>query len=285
MRKLCFVLTALLLTVPAFADISITCEQAGVSDPNVEISYSTSDGNLPRAFGLDISVDSGATIDSISYTDPCFWVYPGTIDISGGTVNSYGTPVAPNEAPGAQGDLGSGAITIEMGSLYAAEDPNHTGPPAGSGVLLTIVVSADCNVTVSGNAARGNVVLENTDAAVTDLPSSCEVTLAPLGPCPFTVGSTIGGDVITQDMRDMWEALTEAEQKVWCNECFSWGDTNNDCVLDYGNDVTTLKTAYNTGYQAVADFNKDGVIDYGNDVTRLKNHYSTGCSGTCTPIP
>jgi len=166
MRKLCFVLTALLMTVPAFAGINISCSQVG-TDLVAEVSYSMDggDANLPRAFGLDISVDSGATIDDLTDTDPCFWVYPGTIVISGGDVNDYGTPVAPNDAPGAQGDLGTGAITIEMGSLYAAEDPNHTDPPASSGVLFRIEVSAECNVTIAGNSARGNVVLESTDEA------------------------------------------------------------------------------------------------------------------------
>jgi hypothetical protein len=286
MRKLCFVLTALLLTAPAFAAMTITCAQVGVTD-EVAISYAMDggDANLPRGFGLDISVDSGATIDDISYTDPCFWIYPGTIVIVDGNITNPGSPVAPDADPGAQGQLGTSAITVEMGSLYHPDDANHATAPASSGVLLTIVVSADCNVVVAGNSARGNVVLENTDEASVNYGSDCNIVLTSRDICPFTVGMVIGGDTITQAMRTMWEGLTDNQKKVWCNECFSWGDTNNDCVIDYGNDVTTLKIAYSGAYNPTADFNKDGAIDYGNDVTRLKTHYNTGCQGTCVPVP
>jgi len=270
MRKLCFVLTALLLTLPAFADITITCEQAGVGDPNVEISYSTSDSNVPRAFGLDISVDSGATIDSISYTDPCFWVYPGTIDISGGVVNDYGTPVAPNEAPGAQGDLGTGAITIEMGSLYAPEDPNHTDQPAGSGVLLTIVVSADCNVTVSGNAARGNVVLEDTEAAVTNLPTECNVVLAE-PECLVDDGGTEYDNWVYWDRPD-----------CWCYQRQCRGDIDGlqlGPLWVSGNDLIIFKTALNKPELLIPAGGECADLDHlklgplwvsGNDLTILK---------------
>jgi hypothetical protein len=196
MRNLCFVLTALLLTVPAFADMTITCEQVGDTNA-VEISYAMDggDANLPRAFGLDISTTAG-TIDDISTTDPCFWVYPGTIQITGGDITSLGNPVAPDEDPGAQGQLGTSAITIEMGSLYHSSDPNHQTAPASSGVLLTILVSDDCNgIVVEGNGARGEVVLESTDPAPTNLPTSCEVEVITAAPCPGDITGSVTGFV------------------------------------------------------------------------------------------
>ena len=185
MKKLFFVLTALLLAVPALGTISINCAQVGDTN-EVAVSYVATDGNLPRGFGLDISVDMGQTINVISYEDPNFWVHPGNIVITSGDVTDEGSPVAPGSDPCTAGQLGSGAITIEMGSLYHTEDSNHPNQPPTTDVLLKFKVSGDCNVTITGNGARGNVVLENTEAASTNLPSACQVTIVP--PDCFPIG-------------------------------------------------------------------------------------------------
>ena len=175
MRKLCFVLTALLLTAPAFAGVDVTCAQVAVNDANVVISYTASDdANVPRGFGINITVDSGKTITAIKAGTESddYWVYPGTIDISEGTVNDYGSAIAPkdtNYADREKGGLGTNGVTLEMGSLYHADDVNHPNKPLLTGALLTLTISGvDCNVSIEGNAARGNVVLEDTTEAVVD---------------------------------------------------------------------------------------------------------------------
>jgi hypothetical protein len=171
MRKLCFVLTALLLAAPALAAVNISCQQVGYTT-EVEISYDST-GSLPRAFALDVTVDTG-TITAISDVSSDFWVYPGTIQITGGTISDEGDPVAPNTDPCALGGLGTSGITLEMGSLYSPNDVSHPNAPAASGKLLSITVSAvPCTLTISGNGARGNVVLEDTAAADTNLPVVC----------------------------------------------------------------------------------------------------------------
>jgi hypothetical protein len=292
MRKLCFMLTTLLLTAPAFAGVVISCAQ--VTDTNqVEVGYTFSDdANRPRAYGLDIQLDNGMLIGGIvSGSEHAeYWVYPGTIEIAAnGSITEEGTPMAPGGAFGALPGSDSNGMTIEMGSLYNDPcDPLHQDPPTSPGVLFrfTVYGAGDCNVTISGNGARGNVVLEDTEQADVSY-GTCYVQL---DICPFSVGMVISGDTITQAMRDIWETLTDQQKLIWCNGCSGYGDTNGDCLLDYGNDVQTLKAGYAAftqppyTYDPRCDFNKDGAIDYGNDVQRIKANYPT-CPGPCTPIP
>jgi len=290
MRKLCFVLTALLLTAPSFAGVDVSCVQVGdPEDGTVQVSYTASDdANRPRAFGLDITLDNGMLIgDIVSGSESSdYWVYPGTIEITSGSITNPGTPMAPGVDPGALGGPDTSGMTVEMGSLYNDPcDPEHDTAPALTGVLFqfTVYNAPNCTVTISGNSARGNVVLEDTEQATDVTYGTCPVVME-AADC-FQVGNVIGGDTITQAMRDIWLTLTPAQQAVWCVSCFSYGDTNGDCLLDYGNDVQTLKTGYanftqSSIYDPLCDFNKDGAIDYGNDVQRLKANYPT-CPGTC----
>jgi hypothetical protein len=172
MRKLCFVLTALLLTVPAFAGVDVNCVQVGDTN-EVAVNYvGSDDANRPRGFGLNITVDSGETITAITSVSSDYWVYPGTIKISDGEIIDEGDPVAPQDSnfPGRElGGLDTNGMTIEMGSLHDPCDEEHPNPPPTSGELLRFRISLgqgeDCNVAIEGNAARGNVVLENTEEA------------------------------------------------------------------------------------------------------------------------
>ena len=156
MKKIVFVLTALLLATPAMANVTISCAQDGSpyvsGSTTVVVSYlATEDGNLPRGFGLEISVDNGKTIDSISYTDPCYWVYPGSIVIVDGNMTGQGTPVASG--------LGTGNMIVEMGSLHYPAGTGSASAPGLADVLLKFNVSdTDCNVVIAGNGTRGNVV-------------------------------------------------------------------------------------------------------------------------------
>ena len=155
MKKIAFVLAVLLVAAPAWADVTIDANQ--VPDTNqVEISY-FSDGNLPRAFGLDITVTDGNIVACTpamvgECNDPVrgYGIFPGTIQIdAGGYVTDDGTPDAPPGATGALGGLDTNGITIELGSLY--EGANE--PPL-EGLLCTITVTENCTVNITGNAAR-----------------------------------------------------------------------------------------------------------------------------------
>jgi hypothetical protein len=168
------------MTAPAFAGVTVECEQTGTpSDGIVQVNYlATDDANLPRAFGLDITLDNDANITEIvSGTESDdYWVYPGTIVISGGTITDQGTPVAPDTDREALGGVGTGGMTIEMGSLYNDPcDPEHPDPPALAGVLFQFKVSGNCHVTIAGNSARGNVVLESTEEANDVTYTGCDI--------------------------------------------------------------------------------------------------------------
>ena len=137
----------------------------------------TSEPNRVRAFGLNIElVDTLGADDSVFTSVEGYFVgesnsagqgygiFPGTITIdSGGNVTNYGTPVAPNTAPGAAGTgIGTKKIVIEMGSLYT--DANA---PAKSGVLLKFKVNNKaCKVVITENTERGGIVMENPDEVI-----------------------------------------------------------------------------------------------------------------------
>ena len=186
MKKLCFMLTALLLAVPVAyaADVTILCTPDG---NEVTVSYTASaDANKPRAFGLDIKLNNGETITSLTLLDPNYWVSPGTIDI-----NESGVIVYDGNGIGQQDDaaypltlygLDSNGITIEIGSLHSPPEYGSPNAPDLSSAILKFTVSGDCNVAISGNAARGNVVLYDTTAADVNY-GTCQVTVAACATC------------------------------------------------------------------------------------------------------
>ena len=163
MRKILLVLTILLMAAPAWAGITVEAKKDG-SEITLSYQMDQDDPNLPRAFALEVTLtqENDAKIDGDPYGfDPNFWVYPGSIDINDdGTVDEYGSPVAFSD-----GNM----MIIEMGSLYemGVEDA-----PEVNGVLLKFLVTADCNVTLAENAARGGVdsngvVMEDTTQTFT----------------------------------------------------------------------------------------------------------------------
>jgi len=164
MKKI-IVLAVILFAVPAMAAVTITVVDNGNSTASIQYS------GLARAFALDIQVDSGATITAVSGANASFNIYPGTIVInSSGVITNTGSPIAPPSAKGALGGLGTDGITIEMGSLYKiGTDP----APPSSGTLLTIQTDKACCVTVTENAVRGGVVLENATHATVIINDGC----------------------------------------------------------------------------------------------------------------
>jgi hypothetical protein len=178
MRKLIFALVVVLLAAPAWADVVIDLKNLG--NGVVQIGYNaSSETELVRAFALDIVATDGNIIDINDYAvgdnNGGYGIFPGsfddniTVNTTTGMVDSWVgnpnpyTPVAPAGDPDALGEIPGPAITIEMGSLY-----DDAAPPK-IGVLCTITVETTCTqVCVTGNAIRGNVVLEDVSEATLD---------------------------------------------------------------------------------------------------------------------
>lgn len=168
MKKLILVLAVLMVT-PAFAGVEISAAKDAVDCNSLIVSYDATslDPNLVRAFALDLNVEYSATIKEIVDVNGNYNIYPGSIDIdeSVGVVIDYGTAVASDSYPGTLPGLDTNGVTTEMGSLENV--------PGATGVLMTINLDGanrGC-VTISENAIRGGIVLEDPDiAAASNLP-------------------------------------------------------------------------------------------------------------------
>lgn len=181
-------LVVALIASPAWATVNITVTDLG--DGVAEISYNaTSETQLVRAFALDITVSDGSIVAvsdfktgvSVAGADG-YGIFPAnfsrwiTVNAQG-DVDDWGvaeyTPVADAADPGAVGGLGGAAITIEMGSLYDGD----ANKPAKSGVLCKLTVDTSCTMSVTTNAMRGNIVLENAAEATPDLTAATDVPI------------------------------------------------------------------------------------------------------------
>ena len=288
----------LLLAAPVMAATTITCVDEG--NGVVRIDYDATADTEVRAFGLDVEVDASAQVSAVIEVNPNYYIYPGTIQITDGNVTSWGSPVAPANDPGAKSGLETGAVTLEVGSLYAAGDGNLT--PALSGTLCSLQVNhngiADCNVTITSNITRGGVVNINAETVVVGT-STCAMTDLPSGDC-YQPGDPNYGD---------WVTLGKPE--CWCYPRQCLGDATG---YPYGRnnywvsvpDLTVMKDAWNlTAAQiigqtstvdghvtewACADSDRQG---YGRnmyrvsvpELTTLKNNWNivTGPDPNCTP--
>lgn len=262
MRKILFVLVAVfVLAAPAIARQDVYC----TADGNTVTVHYDGNGDLIRAFGLDISVDSGATIESVGSFDPNYYVSPGTYSYNSGTGEVvWGNPIA-------DGGATTSAMTIEMGSLYADNDPcGHTTPPNTSGILLVFDVNCqgapDCNVTIEGNAARGNVVPETVVADVnyTGCKAVCTVGWA-YPACWDWLGQCHGdgnGDNLTVNNSDFFD-LKDSYTKTLAN----------DPPVDPENPVAGE-------YNACADYDRNGVVN-NSDFFTLKDNYTLTVDANC----
>jgi hypothetical protein len=254
MRKIVLAVV-LMLAVPSVAAVNFTAvdEACGAA-----IYYNaTGEPNLVRAFALDITVDSGATVTDITdykegvsvSGDKGYGIFPGSIDINeAGDINDVGTPVAdPCQLPSdTEGGLGTAGITIEMGSLYVGS----ANAPDPCGLLCKVVVDADCNVTIVENVSRGKVVMEGATQATTNLPV-VEAVICAAVCCPPD------GDANTAinlaDYYDMQNAL------VYANYLWTYGYGNsynipqgdatvghlyNDCWDTDANSIVNLADYY-----------------------------------------
>jgi hypothetical protein len=164
MKKLVILLAMLLIASPAMAAVEITLSCDGAV---ATVGYTT-DGEIVRAFALDVTVDGGAIID-VNHISTDYYIAPGSVSISDGAISNGGNIVASDDFPGTLGGVGTGGVTIEMASLYADGEP----APGTSGTLFTIEGDADANVAVVLNTIRAGVILEDASAATVVLPADC----------------------------------------------------------------------------------------------------------------
>jgi len=260
MKKFALALMVLALTVPASAAVVLTSAVGAGADANlVTISYNCNAGEKVRAFALDVNAGGKLVVGSAQAVSTEYYVYPGSIQfaVTGGGetyISSLGTPVAVQDVNGG---------VIEMASLYAASDPNHTSAPPSSGNLLSFRVicgAAAETVTLSLDTQRGGIVLKDPNVTpTTNLPQSISIC-----------------------------AVTPA---CWNCPGQPLGDTNGDGNInatDYFNFKKAYGTAYATHphgtgvgqYNCCCDFNKDSKVNATDYFTFKKNYGKTGL-GTC----
>ncbi|MFC1765879.1 hypothetical protein ACFL6U_27860 [Planctomycetota bacterium] len=174
MKKLITLGILAMVTVSASAAVRIIVEDV---NGKAAIKYET-DGELVRAFALDISVDTGV-LTAISgfhrgesfQATPGYGIFPSAfaavIDVNEITgevdtwdVNDY-TPLAdPCDAPlDTRPGLGSPGVTIEMGALYSPPGDDSPNAPGTSGTLCLMSISETTTVKVTTNKIRGRIVL------------------------------------------------------------------------------------------------------------------------------
>lgn len=277
MKKV-LVLMLLLLTAPAMAAVTITLTENPAESGIVEVSYSCSDADLPRAFGLDVTVSGACEITGVTNVNSNFRVYPTAIkNDPAGKIG--GSPVVGSLPSGA-----GGSISLEMSTLYGVGDPcGFVNPPAASGLLCKIVTGGTVNsfgitngygqVTVSENTQRGGVVMEN---YLLDPGDNLPQTTWAGQPC------LSGGDLPA----GVWQAWGAPE--CWCYKKQCRGDTDGNRLLNrpvYGVDLATFRDAFakfDAQLQLVpngicADLDHAPLLNrrvYGADLATFRNYFA-----------
>jgi hypothetical protein len=257
MKKILFVLAALVFASPALADVNITAVQVGEpAEGRVQISWdASSETNLVRAFGLNVTLDNDANVVSATGMSTDYWVYPGTIVIAAdGTITDAGSIAAEyDDLPSdtLPGPPDGNGVTLECASLYAPVGPGSPNAPATSGILAELVVDKSCTLCISANVSRAGatgVVMENPDEVVTvNYPAVCLDVVVEADECMKT----------THPAYADWE--TWGKPDCWCYAKQCRGDINGALFLGKpvtGADLIIFKAAFN-----LADGDLAGVTD------------------------
>ncbi len=278
MKKSLLILAMLVFASQAMA-ATVTISLTQIGDPCdglVEIGYTASAD--VSGFGLVITADNGAVITSVepnhvgdcgaAAADRGFGIFPESFSAELNAQSpDWGepnyTPVAPNDAPGATGTgIDTNSVILEMGALY--ENGNE---PALTGVLGTFTVDTDCNVSVTADATRGNVVMADTTQAALTLATGVQITLTDVWwypPCwDYTTqchGDTDGdGDVDTVDwpvFRNAFKGAPGITSPVYVlNAC---ADNDQDGDVDTVDWPAFRNTFKGPGGTAAADCTVDG---------------------------
>jgi hypothetical protein len=280
MKKM-IVILALVMVVcaPAMAAVTISGSRSGGT---IVLSYSVTGPNSVRAFAMDLSVSTG-NVSGVSCSNASYWVYPGSIQISGGSVTGSGTCVCASTYPGTKGGVGTSAVTVEMGSLYTGS------APVSSGTLLTLTISdSAATVTVARNTARGAVVMENPDESASD---NLPLTIPGAPPDCLYVGRVFSGSGITNltiTTTHIWRWTQLGKPNCWCCNAQKRGNavytptstaTKTDLIdlAKIKNTAQYGKSLGETGYNnnPCCDTNLSGKIDLV-DLAKAKNTVNYG---------
>lgn len=237
MKKIIITLAVLLLAAPVMADVTITCTNSGPNE--VTVSFSTSgESELVRAIALDVQI-----------SDPCAWIeevtcvsdyniHPGSIDISpAGVIDDLGT---------CAGEQDTNSMTSEQGSLYVGDN----APVPGDLFIITlggcgeVGSSGDVVVTVSENALRGGVVMEDADGPDGSVISD-GITIN-IGECAIAGCATCVGDVdgngylTTADITTLFNQIAGLGSPYWViTDAADCGDVDQNGYRTTA-DITTL---------------------------------------------
>lgn len=233
MKRLSFLLAALMLATPALAAVRITAEPDG---DLTAIKYET-DGERVRAFALDITVDAGEIVAISDFMrgestaeNPGYGIFPANfgryivVDANSGEVADWMpadyTPVADPCDPGALGGLGTSGITVEMGALYYPTDDDSPNAPPTSGTLFNLMLSEDAALSVTLNEVRGGVVLTTLEPAEVDL---TQVT-----------GQSVAGaiDLLANTSPDYIEWVSVGKPACWTYPRQCYGDADGQSETD-----------------------------------------------------
>ena len=205
MRKVSLILAVLLFAAPALATVGIDCEWVVIDNGpsaaseltnEVVVKYKVAEDepHKVRAFALDITISNGVILDVDDSINPYYTIYPGSIVIEDGVVVDDGNAVAdPCDLPGdTKGGIGTNAITIEMGALYAPpEDSSPNAPPDQNntewhdlisftfgGGTVTPVEDPQLHqgfytmITIEENESRGGIVMTGSDPIDVNMPTA-----------------------------------------------------------------------------------------------------------------
>ena len=284
MKKIILVMVALLMAAPAMAEVTITA--VGGSDCEFTIAYAATDADqlagksLISGMAINISVDNGATIDSVeayktdgesTNASPGYGIYPGSITITSGVFQTSGDPVGKPGSPGQAGDLGDSAVTIEVGALYD-DDAVPSAAPLAAGNLCTFTVSGDCHVSLALETThRKGVIME--DGSSRPVGSGCtlvECDVVCVPPFPLC-------------WKDPPGAATQCEGD-FSGDGVGFNVTSTDFIILKAAYLTDyLSDPYGVGddeYNPCADANRDGYVT-STDFIALKTYYLQNPPGNC----
>lgn len=260
MKKIIAALVVLAIAIPAFGAVTITATQ--ISGSEAQISYSGASGVNPvRGFGIDVTVDSNAIVD-YNDTSADYQIFPGSVQVDAfGVISSYGTPIGnPADHPDTEDGLDTGGVTVEMASLY------DVTPPATAGDLLVLIVDGDCNMSMAGNAARGNVVLEDGTAGTTYQP--VRIWYSTLNRAEYQAWLTWGGGN---------PANAPANWRDWCWKC---GDVDGNGLVLPGDVLAAFNYFNDATSNGEGDVDMNG-LELPGDVLLTFNRFNGGAG--CTP--
>ncbi len=193
MKKIIPLLMAVLAFIPASA-VTITCVDEG--NNIVRIDYdSTGEISLPKAFGLNVTVDNGAVIQQVfdykvgdsNITSLGYGIFPGTIKINdAGQIIDWGKPDVNDGSLGTLGGTGTSGVTLLMTSRYSGSENAPRVKDTLCRILVDTGSAQTVNVQIGLNSRLGGIVLEN--AAIAQFTGiGCTITSVvtpPPGPTP-----------------------------------------------------------------------------------------------------